>query len=345
MHLHSWLGLSFVILVSRAGKFPWWFSKWDSNPSAILQFHFQPPLQCQVKPITSPCFWHPQTSNFSPKSVEDPPEPPVLDDEEVDGWWYVHVWGRFVKVLREKKVPKKVVHHKLYLAIRCAFFGMVKTWPLQRLLVSSKYGMKRSPGTCNSVAQKTGTWTSTTWTYFEVDLCLAMLNLGDALVTLAAFFSLLWLFWQRGSNSSGNEKMMERQVGRHNFRRLCHMWAGKLRLRIALAFTLWSNVQGQGFEPKWARFCMACVFSRTQDTHSSSHAPQTLIAAIMHMNSSFHFISKLRLGRFWVSIQESDACGVLPISHLCSSWRGRGQQGHFKGSFWVVWVVWVGVFF
>ena len=101
MHLHSWLGLSIVILVFRAGKFPWWLSKWDSNPSAILQFHFQPPLQCQVKPITSPCFWHP------PKSVEDPPEPPVLDDEEVDGWWCVHVWGRFVKVLRGKKGPKK----------------------------------------------------------------------------------------------------------------------------------------------------------------------------------------------------------------------------------------------
>ena len=29
--------------------------------------------------------------------------------------------------------------------------------------------------------------------------------------------------------------------------------------------------------------------------------------------------------------QEGDACGVLPTGHLCSSWRGRCQQGRFKG--------------
>jgi len=46
-----------------------------------------------------------------------------------------------------------------------------------------------------------------------------MLNLGDALVTLAAFFSLLWLFWQFSEATALATKMMERQVGRHNFRR------------------------------------------------------------------------------------------------------------------------------
>ena len=72
-----------------------------------------------------------------------------------------------------------------------------------------------------------------------------MLNLGDALVTLAAFFALLWLFWQFSEATALATKMMERQVGQHNFRRpnfrhtaLISPLAGKLRLRIALAFTL-----------------------------------------------------------------------------------------------------------
>ena len=71
-----------------------------------------------------------------------------------------------MKVLRGKKDPKKGCTLQVVPDNSLCLFWDGDPQPLQRLLVTSKYGMKRSriesSGTCNSVVQKTGTWTSTT---------------------------------------------------------------------------------------------------------------------------------------------------------------------------------------
>ena len=182
----------------------------------------------------------------------------------------------------------------------------------------------------NHLVHVTGTWTSTTWTYFQVDLCLAMLNLGDALVTLAAFFVVVVVvlatrkqqLWQR---KWWNDKLVDTISDAQNF----DSW--KTEVADSSGFYTLKQCARSGFWARSEHDSASCACSRKLKIHTPPpmHHKHWLLV-IMHMNSLFHFISNFRLGRFWVLIQESDACGVLPISHLCSSWRGRRQQGVFS---------------
>ena len=168
----------------------------------------------------------------------------------------VHLWGilKWRSWGSKKTGPKKAVHHKLYMGV-----SQNNGTPKSPILIGfsiinhpfwgptpifgNTHMQVQWPKNCFFSEQYDSTWT------IQVDLCLAMLNLGDNLVTLAASSSSLWLFWEGGSSSQ--QQTMEW----HNF--WCQIF-GSLRQKTEVAessgfYTLKQCARSGVFGPKWAR--------------------------------------------------------------------------------------------